>query len=139
MNQNYRLRSWMLAICSVVIAASAAPNCGACGWDYPIWMIRSKSADPLYRFIRDGKAGYIDRDGKIIIEPKLDFFSNKDGEFHDGLLLTNSFDGRFTNTFGKAAFEKRYYVTYDFSEGLALVSEEWTGKWGYINTAGDSV
>src|SRR5207237_3422604 len=51
----------------------------------------------------------------------------------------NSFDGRFTNTFGKVAFEKRYHVAYDFSEGLALVSEEWTGKWGYINTAGDSV
>ena len=102
-------------------------------------MIRSKFADPLYRFIRDGKAGYIDGDGKIIIEPKLDLFSNKYGEFHDGLLLTNSFDGRFTTTFGKVAFDKRYCVTYDFSEGLAGVSETWTGKWGYINTAGDSV
>jgi hypothetical protein len=134
MNQNYRLRSWMVAICSVVIVTSAAPSCVACSWDYPIWMIRSKSADPFYRFTRDGKAGYIDGGGRIIIEPKLDFFSNKDGEFHDGLLLTNMFDGRFTNTFGKVAvdnIDKKGQIVIEpkfddanlFSEGFALVQQ----------------
>jgi hypothetical protein len=140
MNRKNRLRSWIAVICLLVIAAIAAPQGDACSWDYPIWMIRSKSADPLYRFIRDGKAGYIDRDGKVVIEPALDYSRNQHGEFHNGLLLTNLF-GDFVDVSGKVAFDNRYDMAYDFSEGLARVSEKRTGKWkwGYINTAGDFV
>src|ERR1051325_10019608 len=70
------------------VALLPAPSV-ACSWDYPIWMVRSKSADPLYRFLRDGKAGYIDRAGKVVIKPTLDFDGNYGGEFHDGLMAVD--------------------------------------------------
>jgi len=41
----------------------------ACSADYLIWMIRDKSADPLYRFVRGEKVGYINRMGKVVIPP----------------------------------------------------------------------
>jgi hypothetical protein len=44
-----------LVVCFV--AASVAFGCSA---DYLIWIPRSSSAEPLYRFIKDGKAGYRD-------------------------------------------------------------------------------
>lgn len=122
----------LLAISALTIREGAA-----CSSDYPIWAIRSKSADPLYRFVRDGKAGYINSDGKVVIEPTLYVFRNKDGEFHDGLLLTR-FGGDFVNASGKVAFDKPYGIYDAFSEGLAFVSEK-HGKQGYINTAGDLV
>jgi len=44
-----------------------------------------ESADPLFRFVRKGKVGYIDAAGKVAIQPTLpnDTFA---GEFHEGLL-----------------------------------------------------
>jgi hypothetical protein len=53
----------------------------ACEWDYVIWGIRSKSADSLFRFVRNGKAGYIDSTGKIVVNPTLPATSNALGEF----------------------------------------------------------
>jgi len=44
----------------------------ACSADRIIWMPNDDSADPLYRFIANEKAGYIDRSGKIVVPPTLD-------------------------------------------------------------------
>jgi hypothetical protein len=41
-----------------------------CSWDNPVWPKNAKSDTPLFRFViheKDG-AGYIDRDGKVIIK-----------------------------------------------------------------------
>src|SRR5687768_11406414 len=49
-----------------------------CSWDYPVWPKDKKSDIPLFRFVineREG-AGYIDRDGRIIIQPTLSHFGN---------------------------------------------------------------
>jgi hypothetical protein len=43
----------------------------ACETVSPIWIQRSPSADPLYRFEKNGKVGYIDGNGRIIIPPRL--------------------------------------------------------------------
>jgi hypothetical protein len=55
-----------LVVCFV--AASVAFGCSA---DYLIWIPRSSSAEPLYRFIEDGKAGYIDANGHVVVPPQL--------------------------------------------------------------------
>lgn len=44
--------------------------------------------------------------------------------------------GDYVDTSGKVAFNKRY-LAFDFSEGLAVVRDEGSDEWGYINTAGD--
>ncbi|MBD0371962.1 MAG: WG repeat-containing protein [Pyrinomonadaceae bacterium] len=109
----------------------------ACSWDYPIWMIRSKTADPLYRFIKNGKAGYIDRSGKIVIEPKFEFLGNHGGEFHDGLLDISFDDAGYADTSGKVVISKKFAFAEDFSEGLAVARLKDTDAWSYIDRTGE--
>ncbi|HEY9432310.1 MAG TPA: WG repeat-containing protein [Blastocatellia bacterium] len=101
-----------------------------------IWMIPNESADPLYRFIRNGKAGYIDSDGKVIIEPRFEVHGNSGGVFYDGLLDTN--DG-FVNRTGEVVLKTQFYRTWTFSEGLAAALREKGDKWGYIDHSGKFV
>ena len=107
----------------------------ACTWDYLIWMPRSKNADPLYRFVRDHKAGYIDRTGKVVIEPKFDVYDNYGGEFHDGLLEVGIGSGEYVDSTGKLLGLKLSSGK-EFSEGLAVALPEYGDKWGYIDRTG---
>src|SRR5690348_13499548 len=91
-------------LCSLLLLSLCAANIqnsSACSWDYMIWMIRNKSADPLYRFVQHGKAGYIDRTGIVVIPPQFNAYGNYAGEFHDGLLQVSIFDGDYVDTSGK--------------------------------------
>lgn len=109
----------------------------ACSWDYTIWMIRSKTADPLYRFIQNGKAGYIDRSGKIVVQPKFKFYGNYDGEFHDGLLHLGLTESQYADMTGKIVLDNGYYRAWDFSDGLAIAMKKDGEKWGYIDRTGE--
>jgi hypothetical protein len=132
-------RHWRAALSLLLMLAASAPVIRACSWDYPIWMIRSKDADPLYRFVRDGKAGYIDRTGKVVIEPRFEVYGNSGDEFHSGLLQTGVADGPYADKTGKIVLDKGYYRNWEFSEGLAVAMREDGGKWGYIDTTGEFV
>jgi len=58
-------------IANVAAGIAVATLALGCSWDYPVWPKNRKSDTPLFRFVineRDG-AGYIDRDGKVSIEP----------------------------------------------------------------------
>jgi len=112
----------------------------ACTSVYTIWMIRSKSADPLYRFTRGDKAGYIDRTGKVVITPRIETGGgNYGGEFHNGLLEIGDSAGQYINKEGRTAIRRKLYRGWDFSEGLAAAMSEEDGKWGYIDTSGNFV
>jgi len=126
-----RLRDWAFILIITVLVASTALACEA---DYIIWMIRSESADGLFRFIRNGKAGYIDRTGKIVVPPTLETSGNYGGEFHDGRLGIR--DGQYIDASGKRFIDKRFAVSWEFSEGLAAARLVLKGKWGYIDTTG---
>ena len=108
-----------------------------CEWDYPIWIPRSATADPLYRFTKGPKAGYIDQTGKVVIPPVISFWGGNYHEFHDGLLEISVSDGVYVDVTGKKAIHKRFYRGWDFSEGMAAAMEKDGGRWGYINTKGD--
>lgn len=111
----------------------------ACEWDYPIWQVRSKNADPLYRFIKGEKSGYIDQTGKVVIKPALSFYGNSGDEFFDGLLLTGVGSGAYVNKNGKITLDTKYYRNWDFSEGLAVAMKEDNEKWGFIDRTGKFV
>lgn len=111
----------------------------ACSWDYPIWQVRTKNADPLYRFIKNGKAGYIDQTGKIVVQPTIRTYGNYGYEFNSGLLGLYSWEGPYIDVTGKIAIPNDFYRTYGFSEGLAIAVKNDGDKAGYIDKTGKFV
>ncbi len=82
--------------------------------------------------------GFIDKTGKIVVEPKY----TKVEDFSEGFAVvkvggTHFIGGKygFINRSGKEVIEPRFDKANSFSEGLATVQVD--GKWGYINTAGE--
>jgi hypothetical protein len=110
-----------------------------CSWDYPIWIPKSANADPLYRFTKDEKAGYIDANGVIVMPPTMTRYGNVGFEFHDGLLEVSVGGGKYIDRTGKVALEPGLDRGWEFSEGLAAAM--WKGEqlWGFIDTTGKFV
>jgi len=93
---------------------------------------------------KDGKSGFIDQTGKVVIPFQFDRASG----FYDGLALVTRKDKKyFIDVTGRVLFEAKYDVIRSFSEGLCavnigektipnigLISEP--GKWGYIDKTG---
>ena len=101
---------WTLAL-----AATAALGCTPVE---RIWIPRSKTADPLYRFEKGDKVGYIARNGAIVIPPVLSGGS----EFHDGLMELDAASGRYIDATGKLVSRPvRDSPGDDVSEGMTRV------------------
>jgi hypothetical protein len=116
----------------------AATTVFPCDSDYLIWIPRSPSADPLYRFVKGQKAGYIDQTGNIVIPATFPQWGGNSGsEFHDGLLEIA--DGIYVDTTGKKVIDKGFWRGWDFSEGLAVAMRRDENKWGYIDKTGEFV
>ncbi|MBO5348820.1 MAG: WG repeat-containing protein [Clostridia bacterium] len=83
---------------------------------------------------RDGKYGYIDTKGNVIIDFKYDYAY----KFSDGLAVVEK-DGNlgYIDNKGNVIIDFEYKDANDFSEGLASVYKD--GKYGYINTKGEVV
>ena len=62
----------------------------ACTMTTPIWGYRDKNADPLFKFVRDGKVGFIDASGKIVLDATQPLGGR---QFHEGLLAVGDKDG----------------------------------------------
>ena len=101
----------------------------------------------LFAVEKDGKFGYIDRAGKIIIPLQFDSAN----EFHEGLALVTA-NGKklFIDTTGSVVIRPNFDIVNNFSEGLAavnigqkripnlgLISDP--GKWGYLDSTGKLV
>jgi len=107
---------------------------------------------PLFLIKVDGKWGYIDAAGKVVIQPKFDDANG----FSEGLAcvnvggawVTTEIEGGSTTVFrgghwgyidatGKFVIETKAAEVKSFSEGLAAVKIG--DKWGYINRSGKMV
>ena len=104
-----------------------------------IWMPHSARADPLFRFINKGRAGFIDRTGHVVIPPKLRPISSSDPPFYEGLLSLGVSSGPFLTTKGQVVLDNRFWRIWDFSEGLAAALQTSDSKWGYIDRSGKFV
>lgn len=103
-----------------------------------------QSASQLIAVEKDGKSGFIDHTGKVVIPFRFD----KAYDFHEGLaLVTVQGKKSFIDSTGRILFAARYDIIKDFSEGLCavnigekrianigLISDP--GKWGYIDKTG---
>ncbi|MBP5515767.1 MAG: TonB family protein [Bacteroidales bacterium] len=91
--------------------------------------------DPLFPVRINGKYGYIDKTGNIVIKPQFDGA----GGFNDGLAPIKVGDKwGYINTTGKIAIKPQYKFAWVFSEGLAVVQNQIT-EWGYIDKTGKIV
>jgi hypothetical protein len=133
------LNQFFATVSLLLLIAIATPMVTACEWDYLIWIIRSKSADPLYRFVQNGKAGYIDRSGRVVIKPQIETFGNFDEEFENGLLHLGVSNARYVDATGKLVINKDYSSAWDFSEGLAAAMPKGGNRWGYLDRSGEFV
>jgi hypothetical protein len=91
---------------------------------------------PLFRVQKGGKAGYINKEGQVVIPITLPAGA---GEFSEGLALVKAPDGfYFIDETGKTRFSlgRRCTSVLPFSEGLAAVGSD---KMGYVDTQGREV
>lgn len=92
---------------------------------------------------KDGKWGYVNKNGKYVIKAKYDFAENFD---ESGLALVGKYDeeeGRnlcgYINKKGETVVKMKYYSTSGFYDcGLAAVMNE-DGEWGVINKKGEEI
>ncbi|MGJ5814145.1 WG repeat-containing protein [Paludibaculum fermentans] len=101
-----------------------------------IWMPATNSADPLYRIVKDGRAGFIDAAGHVVIPPTLPVIDEGGQAFEDGLLSLGMAEGPFLTTNGQRVLDNHFYRIWSFSEGLAAAMETPGSMWGYIDRTG---
>jgi len=97
----------------------------------------TKEANKLFRIIQNGKYGYIDKTGKIIISPQFDMaYSFEEGL---GLVKKGAMWGYIDNK-GTMIIEPQFSDASPFSQGLASIKIGGDrGKWGYINKKGEII
>ncbi len=89
-------------------------------------------AGPLFQIVRDGKWGFMDRTGRVVIAPAFD----DERDFFHGLAAVEMAEGHwgYINEKGKLAIAALFDEVRDFIEELAPVRIG--RKWGYIDTSG---
>jgi predicted DNA-binding WGR domain protein len=82
----------------------------------------------------NNKWGYINKEGKVVIEPQFD-----EAEFFNEGLARVQMNNKwgYINKEGKIVIEPQFKNGFDFNEGLARV--QMNDKWGYINKEGKVV
>jgi len=118
-----------------IIASSLVFGCEA---NALIWMPPRNHADPLFRFIRNGRAGFIDAKGRIVVPPALEIDTNNSGQYFTGGYLQLAGARRpFLDHQGKPARLPNFDQIGSFHEGLApVLPSQDTGMWGYMDTRG---
>jgi hypothetical protein len=99
---------------------------------------------PLFPIVENGKWGFMDAAGRVVIAPRLPDYSS----FQDGLARSQE-DGKtiVIDPTGKVVLRPAFDIVRDFSEGLAAVNIgehrypvigviEKTGRWGFIDKTG---
>jgi hypothetical protein len=102
--------------------------------------ITGLSQEPsLYPIVRDLKIGFIDRQGRMVIEPKFSAGGGTMPRFSEGLApvaeaggITSILYG-YTDIHGTVVIPFQFEQAEPFSEGLAAARK---GKWGFIDHSG---
>lgn len=146
---NHLARTILIAVCFTILVGSSSSQ--------------SFKSDNWFPVTVNGKAGYMDRAGKIVLDPKYDgvaYFSEglaRVSVGHD-TIFTAGFSQGFIDEAGKVVITPQWDVASYFSEGLAAVGFDQTKqefkignktyytsashtwyRWGFINKKGEMV
>ena len=91
----------------------------------------------LALFKEDGKYGYLDSDGNVVIKPKYNYAE----EFSEGLAAVADTPSKwgYIDTTGRIAIKSKYFEAGEFVDGIALVSIAKStdeDRWIYIDRDG---
>ena len=124
---------------SVLVLVSMGACIHAAG---PLSLEQSK---PLFPIIENGKYGYIDQAGKVVIKPQFDLAKS----FSEGLARVKVGDKwGFIDLTGKVVIHPQFdsdpnnqenNTRLDFHEGMAAVTLDKGSKWGYIDQTGKMI
>ena len=120
-------KAWVWAILSLFVI------CGLALGGYFLWGKGSERSS-LYPVKVNGQWGYIDKTGKIVINPQFD----SAWDFSEGLAWVKV-GGKwgYIDKTGKIVINPQFDDAHDFHDGLALVVVE--GLYGYIDRTGHYV
>lgn len=98
-------------------------------WDSVSWF-----AEGVAAVEKNGKWGYIDTEGNVVIQIQWD----NTYEFHEGVAAVEK-TGKWgcIDAAGNVVIEPKWDNAFGFREGLAAVEKD--GQWGFIDTAGNVV
>ncbi len=120
------------SVLMVFAIALICPELVCAGEDKPV---------ELYPVVQDGKWGYMNKEGRIVIKPQFEAA----WDFTEGLARVQVGGLRgFIDPSGKMVIEPKYFIAWEFSEGLAavMVPTGWfdksvnKGYWIYIDKTG---
>ncbi len=102
---------------------------------------RTDKPDMLFRIVKKHLFGYIDKSGRVVVEPQYEDARSK---FSEGLVAVEvNKKWGYIDTSGKTVIQPQFNIAYEFVEGLAQVKVgtgcELCGKWGFIDTKGKIV
>jgi len=105
---------------------------------FALGLAQSAGAQPLLPVNINGQFGYINTDGRVVIEPQFD----SAGDFVDGLAPVGKKAGRdnrfgYINEKGAITIPMKFQDVREFSEGRAVV--KFLGRYGVIDTSGKFV
>lgn len=116
------MRNVVAGLLLVVITADA---CVISSWR-KLWIKPLGSQSKLFAFERDGRVGFIDRRGKVVIRPTIGAPIEKVGDFSDGLARVGG--QGYIDQAGRWAIERTLLWAEDYSNGLA---------WAYVGNVND--
>jgi len=125
-------RAWAVFSSGMLLAGLAMGTTFAPRESEPGLVQRRAAPLGLARVKLSGKWGYIDRTGRIVINPQFE----EAGDFSEGLarVKTGGKWGYIDRT-GRFLINPQFEEAGDFSQGLARV--KLGGKWGYVDRRGE--
>lgn len=126
--------STAFALLLVVCMAIGLVGCGTQDDDTGTRSPANTTDRVLFPVEQDGRWGYIDRTGQVVIEPTFE----RAWAFVDGRALVRE-SGRFgfVDSSGQVVVEPTYRDAWHFSNGLAPVQQD--SLWGFIDRSGNLV
>src|SRR5271157_772028 len=116
-----------IALGIAVFAALAAPT--SVLFPKRSYCKNRRSDTPLFRFERNGRAGFIDAEGKVIIPPQFDVGWFAEEDFVEGLSPARSgHNWGFIDIKGNWVVEAKYKRVEQFADGLAFVTGHLVGN-----------